>query len=215
VKLGSLKFCLLLSLLCHLAGFAAFKWFAPAATTPKISAPVSVPIVVFSTEPVLEKFSPPPLDKKSAKLFAPDNFFPLKKLTAPPAEKQFAELVRGQTVTVNAARLAEPASNHIIVGTRISRVFAIANIQPEYFKNPKPEYPEVARQARQAGIVWLRVHITERGQPDRVAVAQSSGFAVLDAAAVNAVRGWEFAPAQLGEVPVESEIDFPIQFRLE
>ena len=94
-------------------------------------------------------------------------------------------------------------------------MFAVANIQPEYFKNPRPDYPEQARRGHQEGIVWLRVHVTARGQPDRVAVAQSSGFEALDASAVNAVRGWEFTPAQLGDVFVESEIDFPIQFQLD
>ncbi len=133
----------------------------------------------------------------------------------PPAEKHFSELARGQTVAAQPSHFAEASSNNVIVGTRMSRVFAMANIQPDYYKNPKPEYPELARREHQEGIVWLRVHVTAHGQPDRVVVAQSSGFEALDAAAVKAVRGWEFTPAQLGESFVESEIDFPIQFRLD
>jgi protein TonB len=226
VKTGSLKFCLLLSLLCHVAGFAAFEMFAPAAAPHNSAAPISLPVVVFSTDAVNEKNSAAPtakapLDKKFGKLFATEAVVPLKKLAVsaadkmPREEKRFAELASGQTVVGKSLRVVEPASNSVIVGTRISRVFAVANIQPEYYKNPKPEYPESARRAHQEGVVWLRVHVTARGKPDRVAVLETSGFDVLDDAAVSAVRGWEFTPAQLGEVLVESEIDFPIQFRLE
>jgi TonB family protein len=226
VKLGSLKFCLLLSLLCHVAGFAAYEMFAPAAASQNSAAPISIPVVVFSTDAVAEKISTAPtakptLDKKFGKLFATEKIVPLKKLAVssadkiPREEQQFAELAGGQTVVGKSLRLSEPASNNVIVGTRISRVFAVANIQPEYYKNPKPEYPEAARRAHQEGIVWLRVHVTARGKPDRVAVLETSGFDALDDAAISAVRGWEFTPAQLGEVLVESEIDFPIQFRLE
>ena len=228
MKLGSFKFCLLLSLLCHLAGFAVWQMLAPSGAPQKNTSPVSAPLVVFSTDATMDKISPPPLkpakpapDKKLSKWFAAENFVPLKKLALPAtvktplAEKHFAELTRGQTVAAKSARFAEPASNNIIVGTRMSRVFAVANIQPDYYKNPKPEYPELAWREHQEGIVWLRIHVTAHGQPDRVAVAQSSGFESLDAAAVKAVRGWEFTPAQLGDAFVESEIDFPIQFRRE
>lgn len=228
MKLGSFKFCLLLSLLCHVAGFAVWQMLAPTGAPQKINSPVSAPLVVFSTDATIEKISPPPLkpatpalDKKLSKLFAAENFVPLKPLAMRPTvkmsseEKHFAELARGQTAVAKSASFAEPVSNSVIVGTRMSRVFAVANIQPDYFKNPKPEYPELARREHQEGIVWLRVHVTAHGQPDRVVVAQSSGFEALDAAAVKTVRGWEFTPAQLGDAFVESEIDFPIQFKLD
>ncbi len=228
MKPGSFKFCLVLSLLCHLAGFAAYQFFVSSGVASK-PAPISVPLVVYSQTPVpvnisatpkLKPATPVP-NKKLDKLFSAESFAPLKPIVVSPkkqtsvGEKQFAALARGQTAAVKTSPLADASSNSVIVGTRISRVFAMANIQPEYYKNPRPEYPESARRARQEGIVWLRVHITEHGKPDRVAVAQSSGFEALDAAAVEAVRGWEFTPAQLGEVFVESEIDFPIQFRLD
>lgn len=229
MKLGSLKFCLVLSLLCHVAGFAAYQFFASAGASSSKTKPISVPLVIYSQTSEPEKSftkttvkpASPKLDKKFDKLFSAENVVPLKSLGGSPknqtgvGEKQFAALARGHTAAVKTSSFTDVSSNSVIVGTRISRVFAMANIQPEYYKNPKPEYPEPARRAHQEGIVWLRVHITEHGKPDRVAVTQSSGFESLDASAVEAVRGWEFTPAQLGEVFVESEIDFPIQFRMD
>jgi len=43
---------------------------------------------------------------------------------------------------------------------------------------------------------------------------ESSGHAILDEAAAEAVRGWTFQPAQEGDVAVESILHVPIRFQL-
>jgi protein TonB len=47
-----------------------------------------------------------------------------------------------------------------------------------------------------------------------VLVKQSSGHAVLDEAALAAVRAWRFEPATLNGAPVEAEAEVPIRFKL-
>ena len=228
MKLTSFKFWLAVSLLCHAAGFAAYEWLAAPAAPHQQPPAASPPVVIFTTETDFKNFSAPApgqvppknFDPKFSKLFAAANSVALKHLPAAAAAKALAErkavarLAPGETDLADAAGFAENATNDVIVGTRLTRVYAVANIQPEYFKNPPPEYPAEARRLRQEGIVWLRVHVTNRGHPDRVSILRSSGFALLDAAAVDAVQTWDFNPAQLGETLVEAEIDFPIQFRL-
>jgi TonB family protein len=58
-----------------------------------------------------------------------------------------------------------------------------------------PEYPLEARQrhATGAGIFVLRVQI-KSGRVKEVEVARSTGHAILDAAAVKALRRWRFNP---------------------
>jgi len=63
--------------------------------------------------------------------------------------------------------------------------------------------------------VLLLVDVNERGGVDAVQVRQSSGHGALDAAAVAAVRGWEFEPARRGDTPVASRVALPIRFNLE
>ena len=46
-------------------------------------------------------------------------------------------------------------------------------------------------------------------------VEKSSGSAHLDAAALEAVRGWRFVPARLGADAIEAWVLVPIVFRLE
>jgi protein TonB len=81
--------------------------------------------------------------------------------------------------------------------------------------NRKPDYPMVARIGHVQGRLVLRVEVTDSGSAAAVAVAVSSGHAVLDDAAVAAVRAWRFVPATKGGVPVAGIAMLPIQFRLE
>jgi protein TonB len=84
-----------------------------------------------------------------------------------------------------------------------------------YAFHPKPDYPERAKREGWEGTVLLEVLINSQGDPERVAVARSSGFALLDNAAREAVKGWRFRPASMGEHRIASVERVPVVFRLE
>jgi len=77
-----------------------------------------------------------------------------------------------------------------------------------------PVYPETARRRGQQGRVVVRVEVSAEGRPVSVSVAQGSGFASLDDAAVSAVQKWSFIPATRGGAPVPAVADVPVRFRL-
>jgi len=84
----------------------------------------------------------------------------------------------------------------------------------DYLKNPPPAYPAVSRRMREEGKVILRVQVTEQGLTRDVQVRTSSGFPLLDEAALEAVRQWRFVPARRGETPVSAWVLVPIVFSL-
>jgi len=84
-----------------------------------------------------------------------------------------------------------------------------------YLSNAAPRYPDAARRSGEQGTVTLRVHVARDGAASRVAVEKSSGSPHLDAAALEAVKAWRFAPARRGAEAIESWILVPIVFRLE
>jgi protein TonB len=86
---------------------------------------------------------------------------------------------------------------------------------PIYRINPEPAYPASGRRRRQEGLVLFNVTVTAQGRASRVDVKQSSGVPALDDAAREAVRGWEFEPGRVGLLPVESEIEVPVRFKLQ
>jgi periplasmic protein TonB len=95
----------------------------------------------------------------------------------------------------------------------ISGVKVKAN--PDYFQNSPPEYPELAKQMRQEGLVMLAADVDREGMPVKVEIIQSSGHRLLDQAALKAVSHWKFQPGRVGDIPVESSVTVPIRFRLE
>ena len=61
----------------------------------------------------------------------------------------------------------------------------------------------------------IEVAVDEAGRPKSSRVQQSSGFAVLDRAALdNIQRRCRFHPARRGETRVETSIKIPVVFRL-
>ena len=85
---------------------------------------------------------------------------------------------------------------------------------PDYDRNPSPDYPRRARQLGFEGTVLLDVAVNAGGGVDAVAVAASSGYAILDEAALNAVKKWRFTPARRGGMPVAARVQVPVRFAL-
>ncbi len=83
-----------------------------------------------------------------------------------------------------------------------------------YLSNPKPFYPRVARRRGMQGMVVLEVEVSIEGLPKKVEIEVSSGFKLLDIAAVETVRGWRFVPAQRNGVAVVASVDVPVRFVL-
>ncbi|HWB59170.1 MAG TPA: TonB family protein, partial [Chthoniobacteraceae bacterium] len=83
-----------------------------------------------------------------------------------------------------------------------------------YLNNPRPEYPDEARRLRQEGVVLLNVEVGTDGRPNDVTVKHSSGYPLLDNAAVAAVKRWMFEPASVASIPVASKVDVPVRFTL-
>ena len=80
--------------------------------------------------------------------------------------------------------------------------------------NPKPVYPRMAIRRGIEGEVGLSVSVSSSGQVSKVSISKPSGSAILDQAAIDSVKKWEFTPATRDGVPTAMVIDIPVQFRL-
>ncbi|MGA2206781.1 MAG: TonB family protein [Terracidiphilus sp.] len=76
-----------------------------------------------------------------------------------------------------------------------------------------PEYPAVARTMHVAGAVVLQATISRSGTIENLHVA--SGPALLQQAALDAVRQWRYRPYLLSGQPVEVETTVSVEFTLE
>jgi protein TonB len=78
-----------------------------------------------------------------------------------------------------------------------------------------PVYPAAARREGQEGTVHLRLEIKPDGRVGKVDVVTSSGFQLLDDAAVAAARKWRYEPAREDGRPVAEWRRVAVVFRLE
>lgn len=84
----------------------------------------------------------------------------------------------------------------------------------DYLNNPRPPYPMVARRMGYTGKVVLNVEVLAEGRAGEVKLEKSSGYDILDSAAVQTVKTWRFTPAKRFGQAVTQWFLVPIKFSL-
>lgn len=102
----------------------------------------------------------------------------------------------------NAAARARARIAPVRVGGRIKA--------PTKIKDVKPVYPAIAQSARVAGVVTIEATIGFDGKVVDAKVVRSSPL--LDQAALDAVRQWEYTPTLLNGVPVSVLVTVTVNF---
>ncbi len=85
---------------------------------------------------------------------------------------------------------------------------------PRYGENSPPGYPSIARRRGYEGTVLLSVKILANGAAGELSVKKSSGYSILDRAALKTVKKWKFEPASLFGIPFTMWVDVPVRFEL-
>lgn len=83
-----------------------------------------------------------------------------------------------------------------------------------HLNNAAPPYPSLSRKLNEQGRVVLRIYILADGKVGELSIKQSSGYARLDQAALEAVRNWRFIPAKRGGEPIPYWYTQAISFSL-
>ncbi len=84
---------------------------------------------------------------------------------------------------------------------------------PTKLKNVNPVYPAEAQEAKVQGVVIIEARIERDGTVSRARVLKS--IPMLDDAAVDAVRQWEFTPTLLNGAPMPVMMTITVNFTLQ
>lgn len=131
---------------------------------------------------------------------------------AQPEPEQLSKPVSTQAMPVRdaskePAREAAPASDALAQGAQ--------QVDPTPKPaNREPTYPSKARRLGYQGSVTVKLEVLASGRVGRVEVVTSSGYGVLDRAAVKAIEEWQFAPATRGGETVSVWLTETVHFRL-
>jgi periplasmic protein TonB len=193
--------------------------------------PPAVPLVPVPESDPKAPLVPKPPEKPISKRAEAKRIVPAKKKMPPPAPPPAIEAERALPEKMAAGAMAaapvseetnsvsaisaqpSPASDEVSP----SATGAIGNIseaRPRYKKNLPPNYPNFARKRNAQGTVVIRALVNESGKVEEARVEISSGHALLDEAALMAVKSWEFEPGRRGNNPVKSYVKLPITFQL-
>ena len=94
-------------------------------------------------------------------------------------------------------------------GNSTQKEFGAFPAVPRYLENSPPVYPSIAKRKGYEGTVLLSVKILVNGTVAELRVKKSSGYSILDRAALKAVEKWRF------EIPFTMWVDVPVRFVLE
>jgi|GEM_PF-5546973 len=98
--------------------------------------------------------------------------------------------------------------------TRPSPATASMAMAPVCTFNPPPGYPASALRQGWEGEVWIHALIAADGLVQAASVEKTSGYPILDQAAIDAVETWRFQPAPASDSPMERPVSIPVQFKL-
>ncbi len=91
---------------------------------------------------------------------------------------------------------------------------ALVEARPTAHSNRPPAYPEMARRNGWQGLCMVRVAVDASGRAGAVSIARSSGYGILDQAALAAVRKWKFIPRMVRGLAAASTVEVPVNFSL-
>jgi len=129
---------------------------------------------------------------------------PVKTSTTPSIETQKPKALSKQNEKLPAA------ASHSVLRQEKPRYH-----KPELLNEIKPRYPLTARRQEQEGVVKLQAWIKSSGRVDRVEILISSGYPVLDRAALKAVKKARFKAAEMDSKAVEGSVTISIRFQLD
>jgi protein TonB len=87
-------------------------------------------------------------------------------------------------------------------------------VPPQFLLRYKPPYPAEARAQRIEGVVLLLVGVDAEGHVTSANIQHGSGHAMLDRAALDAVRKWRFSPALQSGRAIPATVEIPIRFNV-
>ncbi len=136
---------------------------------------------------------------------------------APPVEPETAsaDLQPGPATGLALPSAPEPPPAAPDEANATLRAPSAGDAPAAYLSGTPPVYPEQARRRGWEGTVLLRVQLDADGRVQAVTVLRSSGYPVLDQAAVSQIANWRFKPSLHDGKPQPSALRVPVKFRLE
>ena len=160
--------------------------------------------------PIIHKTAPRPIEQPCISVEAPTGFHPEQPPIEPGWEGKNPGTIDGlfgtdaSPLTPPPPRVVQKAPGPLRVGGTIR--------QPVKVRHVDPVYPAIAQAARVQGFVIIEATLSPDGRVSNARVLRS--IPLLDQAALEAVRQWEYTPTLLNGIPVPVIMTITVMFTL-
>lgn len=175
------------------------------------SIPIQIVSSVQSTRNVIQKkktapAKPKEVVKKTA--VKPQKIEPKKKVTQ--------KTVSPQTQTSSAQSNSEPTeAREGEANNAQSAPIPVVSGASLVGRRVQPTYPKRALRLKQEGTVFIQVLISETGKRQDIKISRPSKHALLNQAAIKAVKKWTFDPNMVNGRAVKSWVEIPVEFKIQ
>lgn len=146
----------------------------------------------------------------------------VKKIVKKPKVKKQVVIVEKPKVTKIVKKIEKKPKKIVKKTIKASKVLSknvgkdLSSIlhKAKYRKQTPIIYPRRAIRRMQQGKVILKVQISSNGLPLEIEIKQSSGYLLLDNAAIKTVQTWEFEPQKNNNVVIQSWVLVPVKFEI-
>ncbi|MUJ19589.1 TonB family protein [Aliivibrio fischeri] len=166
---------------------------------------------VVKKKPVQSKQKPKPKKKMVKK--------PTISKPIEPEKKILKEKAETQPITKTAKKTDKPVEKESTAKPVASKSGATEKPQlvqkPSFLKRPNaPRYPRIAQRKGIEGTALYEIWLNENGKQIKQELITSSGAQVLDEAALNAIRDWQFSPQVINGQAIAHRVQIPVRFSL-
>ena len=142
--------------------------------------------------------------------------------SVPPRQEQASPSTDGQRFVAEEVPVSGPSREAALPtqaslrgGGQEAPSILVREATPLYRRNPSPEYPMFSRKRGHQGTVVLEVLVSREGRVKELSLSASSGYSLLDQAALTSVKTWLFDPGTRGGETVEMWVKVPVRFQLD
>lgn len=197
----------------------AIKQPTPVADPKPIVKETKVKKLVKKKKPEVEKKPQPPMPDPKPKITKPvpkkAKERPVKeiakKIDKPEPPKKVAEAKPEKPKPVSEPKAESKSQQAAGVNSSPKLV-----TRPTFATRPSPvKYPKIAKRRGIEGQVMIEVWIDKNGKQVRQSLVKSSGTQVLDKAALDAIKRWQFSSHTVDGQAIAHRVQIPVRFKLD